>query len=153
MAWLVEAFLVDFNYYYQTQEGWNPDHTATEALHPQEVLGNDIKQNEQGFWDVYVAIQCFHFSVFMCVLCVYVCVHVCCMCCMCVCCVCMCMCVCCACVLYVHVCVCVLYVRFVVHVCIAHSCQEGSLKVCAGMLTHRIVCFGYVVIEDPLPGR
>lgn len=65
-------------------EGWNPDYTATEILHPQEVLGADIKPNAQGFWDV---------------------------------------------------------------------CQEGSFRVHAGMLTHRIVCFGYVVIEDPLPGR
>eukprot|EP00731_Ephydatia_muelleri_P024099 Em0016g370a len=65
-------------------EGWNPDYAASEPLHPQEVLGTDIKPNAQGFWDV---------------------------------------------------------------------CQEGSFRVHAGMLTHRIVCFGYVVVEDSLPGR
>lgn len=65
-------------------EGWNPDYTATEVLHPQEILGNDIKPNNQGFWDV---------------------------------------------------------------------CQEGSFKVQAATLIHRIACFGYVIVEDSLPGK
>ena len=33
------------------------------------------------------------------------------------------------------------------------SCEDGTLTVKAGILHHRIASFGYVVTEDPLPGK
>lgn len=32
-------------------------------------------------------------------------------------------------------------------------CKEGKLSVSAAVLRHRVICFGYVVQEDPLPGK
>ena len=33
------------------------------------------------------------------------------------------------------------------------SCQEGSMRVSASTLKHRVLSFGYVISEDPLPGK
>lgn len=41
----------------------------------------------------------------------------------------------------------------IIHDILCHRCKYGTLSVSAGSLKHRVVCYGYVIHEDNIPGK